>query len=74
MSDNDGTYTFRGVYGDEVVEIEMTAEQAFDFVHRDQAIGHAGPAEPIIDEDGQLGGRHVTGAERERREEDDPAA
>jgi hypothetical protein len=70
-----GPYTFRGVSGDEVVEVEMTAEQAFDYVHRGQSIGHAGPGEPIVDEDGQLGEKHVTGPEQARRaQEDDPAA
>jgi hypothetical protein len=75
MSDTDGPtdgpYTFRGVYGDEVVEIEMTAEQMFDALHRRKPISTIGDGDPIVDEDGQLGERHVTSAEQARRAQED---
>lgn len=78
MSDTDGPtdgpYTFRANFGGEIAEIEMTAEQMFDFLHRRKPISNIGDGDPIVDEAGQLGERHVTGAEQQRRaQEDDPA-
>jgi hypothetical protein len=67
----DGPYTFRANFGGQIVEVEMTAEDAFDYMHRGQAIGHVGDGEPFIDEDGRLGERHVTFREQQRRAQED---